>query len=678
MAPGLIAAFYATGVAAGPHLFDAGELAAAAWGLSGSHPPGQTVHALLAHAACLLPVGPIPARIALLSVVCLWFAALLTGRATRLLCTRLQLDGVADWAATASAVCVMLAPPLVRQATRVEVYTLALALCAWSVLELLRWAFDGGRGPLLRAALVAGLCASVHPPHALAAVVLGAALAVSMRREVLSQPATLAAAAAATLLAVVATTAYLPVRAAAGAAMWGDPTTMDGLLAYVTGRTFQQKTFAGESTGYLPALAGYLRHATLALGVLPVLSAMWLCARPAPAGRVGRVLLASACLSAAAAAIQPLQAHIPDHVAYLGPALVLFAIAGALGFAHAVHQWKGAARIAAVVAMAVAALNPSAWGSVADAARADLPALETLTGSLTQTPPPRAMALTTSDFAGSAWMMAQSIDGARPDVALFLEGFVTSSWQWHQLARHPALDGEPVRGVGQGAREAYLDGLLRSTLPNIPVALERDPLPIDGAAVAGPYIVLEPHPTDATPLRMTASIGERLVAAIAADRRRGPPGDYGSGDGIVRQYEVIRARRLLVRGEVLEGLRGLVRASDPMPGRLSKLGARAALRDLPLPGPPTVGEPVGFAVSARDAQRQLAVALWRFGQTDQAQQILRWQLGEGDPRALLQLAWLSAASGDRATALEALEGFLEAAPHLAGEARTLGARVRGN
>ena len=47
-------------LAAGPHLYDAGELVAAAWTLGASHPPGQPLHALLAHVLTWLPLGPIP------------------------------------------------------------------------------------------------------------------------------------------------------------------------------------------------------------------------------------------------------------------------------------------------------------------------------------------------------------------------------------------------------------------------------------------------------------------------------------------------------------------------------------------------------------------------------------------------------------------------------------------
>ena len=52
-----------------PGIFDAGELTAAAIELGGSHPPGQPLHALLAHSFTWLPFGTLAFRIALFSAV---------------------------------------------------------------------------------------------------------------------------------------------------------------------------------------------------------------------------------------------------------------------------------------------------------------------------------------------------------------------------------------------------------------------------------------------------------------------------------------------------------------------------------------------------------------------------------------------------------------------------------
>ncbi|MCA9529422.1 MAG: DUF2723 domain-containing protein, partial [Myxococcales bacterium] len=67
-------------VGAGYQLYDAGELTAAAFELGGSHPPGQPLHALVAHVLGLLPLGPYVFRVALLSVAGETLAAALTGR----------------------------------------------------------------------------------------------------------------------------------------------------------------------------------------------------------------------------------------------------------------------------------------------------------------------------------------------------------------------------------------------------------------------------------------------------------------------------------------------------------------------------------------------------------------------------------------------------------------------
>ncbi|MGB0680566.1 MAG: protein O-mannosyl-transferase family, partial [Polyangiales bacterium] len=70
---------------AGPHLFDSGELVAAAWQLQGSHPPGQPLHALLGHGLAQLSLGPVSWRIAWLSWLLTLATALATGQLARTL-----------------------------------------------------------------------------------------------------------------------------------------------------------------------------------------------------------------------------------------------------------------------------------------------------------------------------------------------------------------------------------------------------------------------------------------------------------------------------------------------------------------------------------------------------------------------------------------------------------------
>lgn len=661
--PALIGARYAWGVAGGPHLFDAGELAAAAWELSGSHPPGQVGHALVAHLLCLLPVGPIPARIALLSVACVVGAGILTGRSTRLLCEQLGMHSVAPWAAAASASMLMLSPPVGRQATRVEVYGLALLLTSWSLLELLRWALRRDHGALLRGALAAGLVASVHPPHALGAVAIGAALGLWERRDALVSPRTLTSAAAFALLGFLATVAYLPIRARAGAAMWGDPTDPQGLWAYLSAAAYQ-RNLVDEGSTYLSAVAGYARHATLSIGVLPVLAMLWMAARDTPPGRLGRTLGTAALLATCAVVLQPIKVDIPDYVAYLGPVMLLLSVGGTL----ALCRWLAPRPRPAAATLLLCASAPAAWLGQLDYLDADQPALETLGNAMLEAPPPRALVVSTTDFAGATWMMGQAIDGARPDVALLVSGLATSSWHWRQLGTHPAFDGRPRRGDGPNAAAAYVDGALGAAFPQVPIALEQ-PLhyPLEQARVAGPYALLAPAGQGrGAPPVVAENIAERLTTTVADDTRRTRSSDHDGAGAILRHYEMTRAERLLARKLTGAAVSSMLRACPDLPNNLRR-SISPVSTPLQRPRPPTVRTPGAFLLTPGDAERALATQLWAMGNLQLAKQLMAWQ-SVRDPRAQLQLALFARLEGDRETEKRALSTFLILAPELSREA----------
>ena len=170
------------------------------------------------------------------------------------------------------------------------------------------------------------------------------------------------------------------------------------------------------------------------------------------------------------------------------------------------------------------------------------------------------------------------------------------------------------------------------------------------------------------------SIGERLVDVIAEDRARGPGGDHGSGDAIIRHYELIRASRLMASGRTLEGLRGLLRAS----GAPASLLAKLTLTQRRAHALPVVRQPGRFLDSADDAAHELAAALWSLQQREAARALLKSRAASHDWRALLQLAWLLATDGALVGARRARRHFLNAAPHLHREAWPLNAQLDEN
>jgi hypothetical protein len=535
------AAYWPQTLAAGPHLYDAGELMAACWTLGASHPPGQPVHALLAHVFTWLPLGPMPARVALFSSACALLAAAIASRFSRELAREL---GVSDHRAQLGGACaaigVLLASSVLRQALRIEVYALALALTLYAALHVLRWALGRGLHHLWLGALVAGIAGAVHPPHALAVALAALGFAAARPALLLRRPAASVLGAVAFGLLGLCAYAYLPVRAAAGAPMWGDALSLRGFFSYVSAEAYTQKNLGAAQSSIAREMYDYSRYLCAEGGGLAATAVLglWLVDRSArKAVLVGAAL--AAWLAVLAACIHPIEPRNPDNIAYLAPAVCLSVAVGAAAFCALL-----ATRLRWVAALGLVALaaQPAALPRVAETLRADLPVLETLAGSLLDSPPPRALVVATTDFAAATWMMAQAVDGARPDAALFVAGLSTSSWQWAQLARHPGHSGRPLRGPGRDRHEQYLNGAILSALPHVPVALERG-LAVHTSVMSGAYLVLDPSTGYPPAKPAQRPIGERLDAVIAREAAHSPAGDYGAGAAIVRDYQQQRALR---------------------------------------------------------------------------------------------------------------------------------------
>ncbi len=681
----------AFGVAAGPQLYDPGELTAAALGLGGSHPPGQTLHALLAHVLFRLPLGPIPARLGLLSAGCTLFAAGLAGQLCQELCAELGLRaGVVPALCRSAAVLgLLLSPVVLRQSLRVEVYALSLLLFVAAALLLLRWARDARAGYLWAAACLAGLAMCTHPPCGLAIALTAACLGALQPRRLLGRPRVVLGAVAAGLLFLL-TLLYLPLRARAGAAMWGTPQTLSGFVRYVSAQAYMFNVTRGSHLGFALAYAGYLLRVTAGapvIGALLLLSAQRGCRRPLVAGCVLAVAaaFASACL-------QPLEARNPDNVAYLGPALALLVVTGAAGFGAVVVAQRrpagaGAAqaervgfsravwRALALLGLACVALPWTTLPQLPAHLRGDVPALETLTAALVEAPPPRTLVVAGSELTAAAWTMAKAVDGARPDVALFATGLATSSWHWAQLAKHPGLSGRPRRAAGRDAHEGYTRGAVLAALPHVPVALEQDLPGFPPGRLVGGYTLLESARAPGVPDYDPRGIAERIVPSLARDVAAGPPGDAGAAAAGVRAYLCRRARRLLRLGRSREALHSTALALWQLaPAERALLHVS---HDVPAARlPPVFDDRASYELSLEDAVREAAAELWALSARDAARTLLAHQLKRGDPHALLQLALLLSAGGDRHAALQLLASVERELPRLRSDVGAVRAALR--
>ncbi len=663
----LAAAWLLWRMQAGAGVWDAGELSAAAITLGGSHPPGQPLHALLGWALSLVPLGSMTLRVASLSVLTEIGAAWLLVPVTRRVYALLwggPAGFMGELAAQLAGLSCLLAAPMWRQASRVEVYGLALLLFIACLERLLAW-IAGSRGALRQAALWAGLAAAAHPPHALAGVAVGALFLLALRRRALPEPRALLWAALAFLIGLCGYV-YLPLRAFSGATLWGDPTTLDGLWRYVSGAAYQRNLGASEHAGLETA-----RYLLSVVGPAAILGGALTLARATRGGRRSpRTLWALALLplaAASAALLQPVEPLNPDNVAYFAPAVAaLLSVSAASLAGLPLPRWRRP--VLSLLLLSFLAVAPLR-NDLRTSGRADDPSLETLAAEFTDIPPPRALVVLRSDFAGAAFMRARAEDGARPDVALFIEGLATSSWHWRSLRGHPLFDGRPLRGHGANSQEAWVNGAVAHATGQLAIVSEDDG-PVHGrGAVAGPYLAIAARQSDATDTRWTRSVGERLEAELGREALAAPASDSDVVAGLLREEALTRARRLLARR--LPGPAGVAyrRALGFLPEELRATVDRLrAPRMIP---PPVVHDPAVMLPSEGDALREAATSVLVAGAPADALKLLAWDEARGDARALLQFAIFEWARGAMAEARAALAAFDAAAPELRSEADAL-------
>jgi hypothetical protein len=341
----------------------------------------------------------------------------------------------------------------------------------------------------------------------------------------------------------------------------------------------------------------------------------------------------------------------------------------AVGSVGVVAQLKNVA-LRALLLIALA-LQPMAWSTIVQSVPADVPALDDLSASLTETPPPRALVVVETDFVAASWMMAREVSGARPDIALLTTGLSTSSWPWRSRAPHPSYDGRPIAGQGRTAHERYTNGAIGQALGSVAIAAEPSaPLRRQGS-LAGPYLVTGIRALSSTPI-WQRSMGERWAAEIARQAAHGPAGDHDSAGAVLRAYEVERAWRQAVRGQPQAAAQSLSRALSFLERtERALLTSSAGGATIPPRSIPVVHAHDAFLMGREDAVREAAAFLATYGNPEAALSLLEAQQARGDARAMLQRGWLALALGDREAAQAALQAFIGAAPEWAAEAAPL-------
>ena len=339
----------------GTHWLDSPELIAGATELGVVHPPGHPLYAVLVRAVeVLLPVGPLPFRVALVSALCAALAAaLFAGLARRLVVRAFPAAPRPAWLALAGALALGTAPSCWLQAQRAEVYTLNLLLVLLALDLALR---DDARCTWL-AGLVAGLGLAHH--HYLVVLSAPALAATVLARGRVAAWAGGVAAACAGLLAY----AYLPLRGRLPLAVnWARPGDLAAVWDTVAARVFQASV--GQQAGStaridvpanLAQLAGMLADDATGIGL--ALAAVGLAA----AWRRSRALAASLGLLAltafAAKGVMEVDPLNPDDHGYLLPGLAGVLLLATLGLAalvekaRAVGAWAGPAALAGLAGL---------------------------------------------------------------------------------------------------------------------------------------------------------------------------------------------------------------------------------------------------------------------------------------------------------------------------------------
>ncbi len=401
---------------------DGGELVASAWDAGLSHPPGQPLPTLLWRAVMLLPLGSIALRATLVSAAalaaCAWPLAVLV---RHLLPRRRAPAEVLVLPALCLATLTGFAPW--TQAVRAEVYAPQLALALGVLAALVHgWSADDGgwrRAALIATALFALSCAT----HPLLAAGLLPPLLFGVLRRARSLDATTALALAGVLVVGAGFYLYLPLRSLARPDLaWGQPHTLGGFVAVVSGRAFAHN-FSPSDEGLLGDNALILarvvaRDVGALLAVAAAVAAGWALA----AGRRGLLLLAVLAVAGNVGTVllqNKVFATNPDLHGYLALTTVLIGAAGIAALFAGLRVLWARGRAVLPLVLAAALLGVLGLSALATASRVSLagnwlPEMAAR-GRMDPLPPGAVLVTSGNSSAFVAWYLDR-VERRRPDL----------------------------------------------------------------------------------------------------------------------------------------------------------------------------------------------------------------------------------------------------------------------
>ena len=458
LASGVPLALYIATASAHDGWLDSGEFVAQAVDLGIAHPPGHPLAAIVGKLITLLPLGPLPWRLAIVGAVC---AAVAAGALFRAIETTVRCAGVsstyvslplalgATWLATCS-------HGFWLQAVRPEVYALQAALICIAIERIVfleaSWPTVDIR-PLYIAALSIGLALANH--HFLAFLLLPA-IAPTLARVHRARGVRPLLIAAGALAVGLATYVYLPLRAGrAPVPNLGVPTDLERIWWVVSAQAYQHTNeLSPEPIGQrVLDVIVQLVDSLHAIPMLLALAGLYALARTPGARRLGFVWGAVLLVFVAARAWLGFVRSNPDALGYLMPA---FGAAAALAasFVAAVLTLLGRgatprpSKTAIALAIALAALGlAQAKQGYQRTSLAQFTATDDVDDARRRTLPQGAVLIAYAPSTVFRFWGGEATERLRPDVTLVPMPFLTYPGMVDALVRDDPDLAPLLRGV---------------------------------------------------------------------------------------------------------------------------------------------------------------------------------------------------------------------------------------
>jgi tetratricopeptide (TPR) repeat protein len=408
---------YALGACRTIYVGDSGELVTAVHLLGIPHPSGYPLYVLAGKVWTLaMPFGSIAFRMSLFSAACAAAACALSFAAGRSI-------GLGRIASLTGALLLAFASSFWAEANVQRVYALGALFVAAAAWAALRWHRERTRGSLALVTFVCGLGATNHTYMAVFAFAFGL-FAVAVDPAILRRTRDLGAAAVTFALGLLPY-ALLPLRSRSDPALdWGDPETLDRLVAVITRRGFWERRWLESPRDWLAITGDWLASFPEELGwggaALLLLGFASAFRRPRPAAAAAPLALLAALGMFGNLLVLGLHGSRSDlflwHRYYI-PSYLLAALVAACGV-EALAERLPRRLLPLILALPLAQLA-TGWRAHD---RSDYRIAEGYSRRLLASLPPGADLVASDDNILFVLLYLRHVEGLRPDVNLIAQG----------------------------------------------------------------------------------------------------------------------------------------------------------------------------------------------------------------------------------------------------------------